>query len=155
LSEQQFPDREAMHGGPPHGFNPHINDHFGDKNHVSDIRIQSQLLQLPLAINYQVPLKHNYTLGFSLGTELDLYLYQQVSYTRHQDSTGTDFPHFGSRGNVVPFNSLYFGAGISKQWNHLLLNVQPYYNQRVKDLFYKPGEAEFGIGIKLMYLIAR
>ena len=151
LNEQQFPDRETMHGGPPHGFNPHINDHFGDKNHVSDIRIQNQLLQLPVAINYRVPFKHNFVLNFSMGTELDLYLYQQVSYTRHLDSTRTDYPHFGSRGNVVPFNSMFFGAGISKQWNHLLLNVQPSYSQPVKDLFYKPSEPEFGIGIRLMY----
>ncbi len=155
LYEQQFPDRETMHGGPPHGYNPHLNDHFGDKNHVSDIRIQNQLLQLPVAINYQVPLKHNFTLGFSLGTELDLYLYQKVSYTRHLDSMRTDSPHFGSRGTVVPFNSMFFGVGASKQWNHLQLNIQPYYNQRIKDLFYKPGEAEFGVGIKLMYVIGK
>ena len=155
LYEQHFPDRETMHGRPPHGYNPHINDHFGDKNHVSDISIQNQLLQLPFLLNGRLPLKHNFTLGLSVGTELDLYLYQKVSYTHHLDSMRTDYPHFGSRGTVVPFNSLFFGVGASKQWNHLQLSIQPYYNQRIKDLFYKPGEAEFGIGIKLMYIIGR
>ena len=151
LNEQQFPDRETMHGRPPHGYNPHINDHFGDKNHVSDISIQNQLLQLPFLLNGRLPLKHNFTLGLSVGTELDLYLYQKVSYTHHLDSMRTEYPNFGSRGTVVPFNSLFFGASISKQWNHFLLNVQPYYSQPVKDLFYKPSEPEFGIGIRLMY----
>ena len=151
LKEEQFSDKADFYGHRPHGMNPQIDHHLGGPEHVSDISIQSKLLQLPAAFNYYIPLKRNFVIRMSLGTDLDIYLNQKLSFIHPIDSSRTEYPHFNTQGKVVPFNTLYFGAGIEKRWNRWVISAQPYYNQRIKEVFYKPKESEFGIGVSVLY----
>lgn len=140
-----------MFGHHPPGFNLPFEDHFRDKEHITDITIQSQLVQLPLAFNFYIPLKRDFAARMSLGTDLDIYLKQNSSFNHRLDSSRFEEHHFGTKGKVIPFNTMLFGVGIEKRWNHWVIGAQPFYNLHVKDVFYKPGESEFGISVSLLY----
>ena len=151
LKEEQFQDKQDLYGHKHDDFNHHIHDHLQDKEHVSNITIQSQLLQLPVSINYYIPLKQNFSVRMSLGTDLDIYLKQNLKYKDHVDSTHFNDRQLSAKGNVVVFNNLFFGIGVEKRWNHLVLNIQPYFSQGLKQVYYKPKETEFGVGVSLKY----
>jgi len=151
LKAEQFQDKQDLNGHKHGDFNHHIHDHLNDKEHVTNITIKSQLLQLPLSVNYSIPLKQNFSVRISFGTDLDLYLKQKLMYEDHVDSTHFHERQLDTKGDVEVFNNLFFGIVVGKCWNHFVLSIEPYYSQGLKQVYYKPEETEFGIGVSLKY----
>ena len=147
----QFPDKDAFFMHQHHDFNHGIENHFQGKDHIRDVSINNRTLEIPITLKYYVPLKKNFSVYFSLGTNVDIYLNQKLNYTFNADSGKTDNGTYKSQGNVVPFNNLVISAGLEKQWKSLSFQIQPYIAPRLKDVFYKPKELEFGLGVGVKY----
>lgn len=151
LYTERFIDKADFYGHRPHGSNPQIDNHFGGNQPVSDITIGNQIVQIPVSINYFIPVNKKIVVSLSAGTDFDLYLNQKLSYNHRVDSAHSENPHFMAKGKVIPFNSLFFGAGLEYRWNHLVISAQPYYNLHFEGVFYKPKESEFGLGLGISY----
>ncbi len=153
--DEHFTDKADFFGHKPHDFNHRIEDHFAGQDHVRDVTISNRILQVPLFFNYRLPLKRNYNLSFSLGTDLDVYLRQKLYYTIAPDTGGMHQDNFQAKGNVSLVNTFTFSAGVGKQWKSWLLEVQPYISPRFTEVFYKPKEIEFGVEIGIKYCFGK
>jgi len=148
---EHYMDRDDLLRRKHHDFNGRPGNPFEGKDHISDLYIQNRLLEIPVTFKYYVHLKKNYSISFSLGTDLDIYLNQELSFTHMADSGKVNTDNFTVRGDVVPFNNLVIAAGVEKQWKSWVIQLQPYIKPRMKEVFYKPKELEFGVGVGVKY----
>lgn len=149
--EVKFDNKEDFDRHNHRKINHRFEDHLKDKEHVSEITIHSSLIQLPVAFRYQIPLKNKFSFLFSLGTDLDVALNQQLRYNQSPDSLGPHHDDFEARGDAVFFNNMVISAGIEKRWKHLVFQAHPFMKPQMKQVFYKPKEFDFGLGVSLLY----
>ena len=132
------------------------NDRFDDKLRFAEpnapISIHSNLIQVPVAITYSIPLPRRFSVELSMGTDLDLNLNQRLDYRGRPDSTGAPRDErFRTQGGAEFFNNLIFSAGVEKQWKSLVFQFSPFLRPQLKQVFYKPRETEFGFGLGVYY----
>jgi hypothetical protein len=151
LQTEHYTDTADVFQHKHHDFNHRIEDHLHDKDQLSEIAIDNRLLQVPISFNYFVPLKRNFSLSFSLGTDLDIYLNQKISYSHEGDSGRMDKSSFSTKGDVATLNNLVISARLEKRWKSLVFQIQPFISPQLKQVFYKPEEMEFGAGIGIRY----
>jgi hypothetical protein len=138
-------------------FNRRIEGHLNGKDHISEISINNSLLQIPVTLKYYVPLKRNYSIYVSLGTDLDIYTKQKLRYVESAD-TGMMPPrdnNFRAKGQVSVLNNMVISAGLEKQWKSWSFQLQPFISPKLKEVFYKPKELEFGVNIGVKYCFGK
>jgi hypothetical protein len=132
------------------------NEHFcstyapneSDTSLVSEIEMQYNLMQIPVALNYYQPLKKNYSLLFSAGTDLDLYTNLNIHY-EHGDPRIHE--HISTKYTNVVFNNISLSTGIQKQWNHFILQLNPFLSPQVKHVDYKKDNLYGGLRLRAFY----
>jgi hypothetical protein len=62
-----------------------------------------------------------------------------------------DHNRFMAKAKVMSFNNRVISAGMEKQWKLCGIQLQPFMAPRLKDVFYKPKELEFGVGVGVKY----
>ncbi len=132
------------------------NNRFDDKLRFAEpdapITIKSNLIQVPVAVTYSIRLPRRFSVELSLGTDLDLTLNQRLDFRGKPDSTGpVRDERFRTQGGSEFFNNLVFSAGLEKQWKSLVFQLSPFLRPQLKQVFYKPRETEFGIGLGIYY----
>lgn len=156
LKTEHFDTRDDFDRHDHHRKNHHIEDHLNGHDHATGIDIESNLLQLPVALSYTFPLPRNFGVGLSVGTDMDLLLNQRMEFDHGADSLGPPRREdFKTKGDAVLFNNLVFSIGLEKQWKGMVFQVQPFLRPRVKELFYKSGGPEYGLGFSVMYKFGR
>ena len=135
--------------------NHRFEDHLTDQHQASEISIRSSLVIIPVSFSYTIPMNRNFSLLFALGTELDLGLNQQLQYNGGEDSLKPRREAVRARGDAVLFNNIVVSAGLEKRWNHLVFQAQPFIRPQLKQVFYKPKEIDFGIGLSILYSFGR
>lgn len=150
-NSEKYNDKDDMFRRRHHNSYPEIDNHLSHKERITNVEIKNRLLQLPVGLSYYLPLPENFNISFTTGTNLDLVLQQNLKYTEMPDSSHSVKNDFKSKGKVVMLNNIYLAAGIEKQWNSWVFGLQPYYSSRIKSVFYKPDEAEFGITAKVLF----
>lgn len=149
--EENFKNKEDFDRHNHRKINHRFEEHLKDNEHASEISIKSSLIQLPVAVRYKIPLKNDFNFLFSVGTDLDLILDQRLSYNQPPDSLGHPQDNLEARGDAVFFNNMVIAAGIEKQWKHLVLQAHPFIKPQMKEVFYKPKEFDFGLGVNIIY----
>jgi len=156
LKTEHFDTRDDFNRHDHHRKNHPIEEHLNGHDHATGIDIQSNLIQLPVALGYTFPLPRNFGVGLSVGTDLDLLLNQRMGFDHGPDSLGPPRREdFRAKGDAVLFNNLVFSIGLEKQWKGMVFQVQPFIRPRVKELFYKSGGPEYGLGFGIMYKFGR
>jgi len=156
LKTEHFNTRDDFDRHDHHRKNHRFEEHLNGHDHATGIDIHSNLIQLPVALSYTFPLPRNFGLGLSVGTDLDLLLNQRLEFDHGADSLGPPRREdFQAKGDAVLFNNLVFSVGLEKQWKGMIFQVQPFIRPRIKELFYKSGETEFGLGFGVMYKFGR
>ncbi|MBK6344815.1 MAG: autotransporter outer membrane beta-barrel domain-containing protein [Bacteroidales bacterium] len=156
LKTEHFDTRDDFDRHDHHRKNHHFEEHLNGHDHATGIDIQSNLIQLPVALSYTFRLPRNFGLGLSVGTDLDLLLNQRLEFDHGADSLGPPRREdFRAKGDAVLFNNLVFSIGLEKQWKGMVFQVQPFVRPRVKELFYKSGGPEYGLGFSVMYKFGR
>lgn len=153
--KEQFKSREEMERDKHHHVHPGINEHFHNNDQFSDITIRNQILQVPLKLTYNLPLRKQFSLQLSLGTEWDVYVNQKLDIEQRIDSSGKHPGHFRESGNAVPFNNIVFSAGIEKQWKKFSFQVSPFISPSLRNVFYKPKDIEFGVSVGFGYVFGK
>lgn len=149
---ERFDDKKDLDKKRPQGKDHPFGHHISDKDHVVDIQISSKILQLPVSVSYNFPIRNYFTANVSLGTNLDLYLHQDFKFKSRGVDTLKFEPHvFSASDKVIPFNNIVISAGAGKSWRQFMIQVEPFIAPKLSKLIYKPREMEYGVGIKLYY----
>jgi hypothetical protein len=126
---------------------------WSDNYQFKDIAIQAYSVQLPIALSYYQPLKKNYSILFSFGTDLDLYIYQNVNFACKDNGSWSNYENWNMTLNhsAVLLNNIMLSPGLQKQWGHFVLQVCPFISPQMKEVEYKDSNIYFGLRSKILY----
>jgi hypothetical protein len=150
---EKFRDREDLNDHRHHRMHPGIEEHFSKDDKFTDIEIRNRIFQVPFGISYHIFLKKQLDLSFGLGTDIDFFVNQKVDLLFPKDSIEKEPKHFKADGKVVPFNNLVLSASIEKRWNRFAVQLSPFVSPALQEVFYRPRDLEYGIGLNIRYYI--
>lgn len=153
LGDELFDDDDDFHHKKGKDFNSVYSSDVTDSTSPSNIHIHTTLIRIPVKLNYHVVLKHNYTLVFGAGTDMDVYAMERVGYN-HRDMTNMEVPkNFNAMPSTLLFNNINLSAGIQKPWRRFVFSVEPFISPQITDVEYKNVNFYFGFGINVFYII--
>jgi hypothetical protein len=124
-------------------------------NAIKNIESHQLLFRVPIYLNYRLPLRQDYTVLFSTGTDLDFHLKQFTSYLHYDFGRNDEHEGIEEKIPVMPFNNWMFSAGIEKRWNHFSVQLSPYLTYQIKQVSYRKEDFAFGLKINGFYRISR
>ncbi|MDP4268034.1 MAG: hypothetical protein Q8880_11435 [Bacteroidota bacterium] len=122
-----------------------------DSIFAKNIGMKNILLQVPLKVNYKLPLRHNFSLLFSLGTDLDVSAKQFIGYDHDMNFNIGEHKDFQTTHPVVIFNNAMISAGIQKQWKSYVFQLLPFISPQLKSVVYKKEEVYFGLHCNILF----
>jgi hypothetical protein len=114
---------------------------------ASNIGINTLLTQAPISINYQLPLKNNYSLIASVGTDIDIHARQIVDY---DDGGSLQNNKFTTNYPVIAFNNIAISAGLQKRWKGFVFRASPFISPQFKSVMYKKEDLYAGIKLNIL-----
>jgi hypothetical protein len=115
---------------------------------AKNIGMHNILVQVPIAITYQLPLKNNYSIIASVGTDLDIYAKQLIDYNRmgfQQTQT------FTTNTPVIAFNNAVISIGMQKRWRKFVFQASPFVSPQFKSVVYKKEDLYAGVKFSLLF----
>lgn len=124
-------------------------------NSIENIDAHQVLFRLPIYLNYRLPLRNDYTILFSTGTDLDFHLNQITSFSHH-DLVRTETQEGIQEKIPVPlFNNWMISTGIEKRWKHFSVQLSPYLSYQIKQVSYRKEDFIFGFKANGFYRLSR
>ncbi len=123
---------------------------------IHDIDSKKIMIQLPILLNYRLPLKKDFTVLASTGTNLDLHLRQFTTYSHggvFEDDNEESYLNQEIPTKV--FNNWMFSLGLEKRWNRVSIQVNPFYGFHFKRLTYQPYNHIFGFRTNVFYRLGK
>jgi hypothetical protein len=129
----------------------HYYSKISDTSPISFIGIKQTIYQIPITINYLIPLAKKLSLLLGIGTDLDLYSTQQLDY-KIKTSTNQEVEKIeNKKSSILVFNNAVISVGINQQWKHFSLQLCPFINPQITSVGYKTPESYYGGRIRLFY----
>lgn len=127
-----------------------------DSAFILNIERTKKLIQLPLALAYNIPLKNDFSLLASVGTDFNLAAFHSIDYDyRHRNNMVVSKEIENVRKPVPFFNNANVAFGLQKRWDDFILQANPYLMYHFRKVPVKsniPNSALVpGINIRLMY----
>ncbi len=122
---------------------------------IADIEAHQVLLRVPLYLNYRLPLRKNYTVLFSTGTDFDVNLRKITSFSHRDFIKENKQEGLTENIKVIPFNNWILSAGIEKRWKRFSVQLNPYVSYQLKPLSYRANDWLFGVKLNGFYRISR
>jgi hypothetical protein len=148
ITKEHYRDKDDFNNKRNESFCSTYIPNASDTSSISEIEMRFNIIQLPVALNYYKPLKKNYSLLFSAGTDLDLQAKFHLNYEhgdpRIHEHVATNYP------NVV-FNNISLSAGIQKQWNNFIVQLNPFVSPQIKNVEYKKDNLYGGLRLRVFY----
>jgi Tfp pilus assembly protein PilE len=122
---------------------------------IEDIEEHQLLFRVPIYLNYRYPLRKDYTLLLTTGTDLDIHLKQFTSYSHYDFFVDEEYKGIEEKIPVVPFNNWMFSVGAEKRWSRFAIQFSPYFNYQFKRLSYRNDNFTFGFKLNGFYRLSR
>ena len=91
---------------------------------VKDIYIKNTILEVPIKLNYYIPLKQNWDLCFTYGTHLDLKTYQSLKV--EFDVPGDEIHQkLQTKNSKEAFHNMIVGTGLQYRRNKYVFQLNP------------------------------
>jgi hypothetical protein len=117
---------------------------------LSEININTSILELPLILNYYVPIKRNFDLKFSFGTHIDMELYQNIQFETYQNGEEI-YTEFNTLAAKNSWHNMILGVGGQYRHKNIVFQVSPSYLYNYREVDYiKSGGAFRIIGSVLL-----
>ncbi len=123
---------------------------------IKNIDMQDFVVQIPINLAYHIPLKSDFSIITSLGTDLDLSAKKNVKF-EYRD-LNSSYPHpevKDSVQNARLFNNLTASVGIQKQVNRFVFQATPYLSKQLTDISYKESGFQWGVRLRVLYDFGR
>ncbi len=120
---------------------------------IKDIEAHQVLFRVPLYLNYRLPLRKDYTILFSTGTDFDISLRQITSFSHRDFIKENQQEDFTESIKVTPFNNWILSVGIEKRWKRFSVQLSPYASYQLKPLSYRNDDWLFGVKLNGFYRI--
>jgi hypothetical protein len=106
---------------------------------IHEIYIKNTVLELPLKVNYYVPVKQNWDLLFNFGTHLDTKTYQSVNV--EYDTQGEEvYQKLQTKSSKEIFHNMTLGAGLQYRRNRYIFQFNPTLTYNFREIeFQKAG----------------
>lgn len=150
LTPEHFQDRpefEAHHGTHNPPFDPHLYPH----EQPVDITLENRLLVIPVSLNRYFPLGKKYALSLSVGTDLDVKLWQNISFSVMGDSLRPPIHNLPTGESPKLINNLVVGLGAERNWKHLGISVEPFFARQLRSTAYRAYLWETGLSLGIVY----
>ena len=148
-NEQDFFDKKSKH----------IHQVFGDKpqfhGNISDIELNTSVLQIPVQFSYYYPFKNGLTVSLGIATGFDVYASSDLRFNNRpgRDSINHQID-LKAAPSIQTFNNLIVSAGIQKRWNRWAVSASPYIGNQLIKVDYRKEDWFYGVGINLCYYIS-
>lgn len=155
FDEEDFDDEDEFRRDTKKDFRKEYESRINDNSQINDIHINQALLKVPVYINYRHPLRKNFTVLLTAGSNLDVYSRQFVSYNDQNSFRDKDHHRFSIRGKTQLFNNLLFSTGIEKRWQKYSIQLSPYFITQIKPILYQDENWQIGIKLNGFYRLSR
>ncbi len=145
---------DMIRDGKPHP-DDDFNHHKNPRDRITDVELKNWLMQMPVSVHYKFPLRRSYSLALSAGVDIDLWLYKKLNYIETPDSMPPQRRDFNTKADVNYFNTMYVAAGLQKFGNSWIVKMQPFVSFRLKQVYYKPSQLEYGIQLNFQYRLKK
>ncbi len=122
-----------------------------DTSFVSNIDMMNYLVQVPLALTYNLPLKNSFTLLFGAGTDMDIYAQQRTTFEHWETINTVKHEHVDTKYPTVLFNNIVLSVGVEKKWNRFAFQATPYISPQLTSVAYKKENVYFGFRLRALY----
>ena len=122
---------------------------------IKDIEAHQVLFRIPLYLNYRLPLRKDFTVLFSAGTDFDLYHRQITSFSHHDYIKENQQEGLTESIKVIPFNNWMLSTGIEKRWKRFSVQLSPFVSYQFKLLPYRNNDWMFGVKLNGFYRMNR
>ncbi len=147
INNEKYNSSREFHQLKGRNFNAVYNCGLTDSS-ASNIGINTLLTQVPISINYQLPLKNNYSLIASVGTDIDIHARQIVDY---DDGESLQNNKFTTNYPVIAFNNIAISAGLQKRWKGFVFRASPFISPQFKSVMYKKEDLYAGIKLNILF----
>ncbi|MBS4057604.1 MAG: hypothetical protein KGZ82_09845 [Bacteroidales bacterium] len=149
---EKFRDEQDFRHHKPKDFDDVLHGHHEGQEPAVDIRFRSNIVQLPISLNYYIRFDNDYAMRIGLGTDLDLNASQQIDYNHLQSGDTIREPRkFTGSEQAVLFNNLVITAGVEKRWNRFSLQLNPFIAPQFNRVQYKNRNLYYGLGLRMYY----
>lgn len=142
-----------------HEFRPPPNDkdknrpkHFHDTNMVKNITHQTNVISIPITLQYKVPVYRGLSIFGGITSQIDVSAKQDITFeyqpTKHMPPITENS---SSKVSVKPLNTFQALAGVQQETGRISLRLFPTYSIHVKKTEYNPVAAKFGVGFQMLY----
>lgn len=112
---------------------------LNSKEDVDEIYIKTTILELPLKINYYVPLKQNLDLMFNYGTHLDIKNYQSLNVEYNVQGEEI-YQKLQTKSSKEIFHNMTLGTGLQYRRNRYIFQFNPTLTYNFREIeFQKAG----------------
>lgn len=112
---------------------------LNSKEDVDEIYIKTTILELPLKINYYVPLKQNWDLMFNYGTHLDIKNYQSLN-VEYNIQGEEIYQKLQTKSSKEIFHNMTLGMGLQYRRNRYVFQFNPTLTYNFREIeFQKAG----------------
>ncbi len=148
INNETYHDENDFHSRKGQYFDKVYENQVTDTSSISNIGMRNFLIQIPVTLNYQLPLKNNFALLMGVGTDLDIYAKQFVNFDNQNSDVRKNFE------TVIPaklFNNLVISTGLQKKWRHYVLQIRPFVSPQLISVVYKKEDAYFGVKCNFLF----
>jgi hypothetical protein len=151
IKDDHYLDGNEFHHRKNKKFNSAYTSEISDTTGISNIGIESLVIQLPVFLQYHLPLRKNYTLLFSVGTDIDLRTEHSINYENVSVNSQIQRHHLDVQSPIVAFNNAVISIGLQKQWKNVVMQAVPFISPQLTSVAYKREDFYFGLGLRALY----
>jgi hypothetical protein len=124
-----------------------------DSASLSEITMRYSVTQIPIALNYYYSLRNDYSIMFSLGTDIDVSAklmmgYRSINNMHYNDD---ERKNLQTKYHPIALNNAVLAIGIQKEWKRLITQVTPFLSPQLKNVEYKNNNIYYGIRCRILY----
>lgn len=109
------------------------------------------LLQLPLTVAYHYPLKQHWGLRFGLGTDIDLYARNRITFDYKESSREFEHGLYQSTVPVSLFSTVTVSVGLERSWKKWRFRAGPFISPQLKPVNYRREELNWGAKVQAFW----
>lgn len=111
---------------------------------LTEININTSILELPLYLNYYVPLKRKLDLKFTFGTHIDLKLYQNIRFETYNNGEEI-YTEFNTLASKNSWHNMILGIGLQYKLKNVAVQLSPTYLYNYREVDYIKSGGAFRI----------